>query len=516
MTPVAHEEICILDFGSQYTQLIARRIRELGVFSRVIPGTISYEEMDWSKVRGLVFSGGPASVDDPGAPQCDQRILFSELPKLGICYGLQLYGKARGAQLRRSEQREYGHARITVIDQSVHSLFAEIPEQSDVWMSHGDSLAHWPDSFIVLAQTADIPAAAIADRDGNFVGVQFHPEVRHTEYGQQILKNFLFEICGCRGDWSIGDFIEETITEIRQTVGDKQVVLAVSGGVDSSVCAVLLAKAIGEQAHPVFVDNGLLRADEAEEVVKALASVEVHVNPIEATDQFLSALGGVVDPEEKRKIIGRLFIEIFEREAKTLGQIEFLAQGTLYPDVIESTSVRGPSATIKSHHNVGGLPEIMNLKLVEPLRWLFKDEVRKVGRALGLPDYLIGRHPFPGPGLAVRILGEVTAEKLELLRKADKIFIDELRTSGWYDKIWQAFAVLLPGRTVGVMGDARTYERAVCLRAVTSVDGMTADVGELPYAVLKRAANRIINSTAGINRVAYDISSKPPATIEWE
>ncbi len=516
MTQSDHQEIWILDFGSQYTQLIARRVRELGVFSRVVPGTTAPDALDWPKISGLIFSGGPASVTDADAPRCAPEILFAKVPKLGICDGLQLYGVGRGGKIKTSERREYGRARIELVDAPGNTLFAGLPGESDVWMSHGDSLAEWPDGFVVLARTSDIPAAAVAEPEAQFFGVQFHPEVEHTKFGRQILRNFIFNICGCRGDWTIGDFIEETITDIRETVGDAEVSLAICGGVDSSVCAGLLARAIGDRVHPVFVDNGLLRWNEANEITVALAGMGVQVSAVDAADEFLTGLQGVTDPEQKRKIIGRIFIGVFEREAQRFADVRYLAQGTLYPDLIESVSVRGPSATIKSHHNVGGLPEQMNLDLVEPLKWLFKDEVRKVGKALGLPDSLIGRHPFPGPGLAVRILGEITPEKIKLLQAADKVFIDELRTTGWYDKIWQAFAVLLPGRTVGVMGDERTYERVICLRAVTSSDGMTADVGEIPYEILKRAANRIINSVKGVNRVVYDISSKPPATIEWE
>jgi len=516
MTQADHQEIWILDFGSQYTQLIARRVRELGVFSRVVPATIDPDDLDWPKISGLIFSGGPASVADPDAPVADERILFADVPKLGICYGLQLYGIRRGGKIKKSDRREYGRARITLDSTAGGPLLKDVPSETDVWMSHGDSLDSWPDGFTILARTPDIPAAAVAEPAKKFYGVQFHPEVEHTPHGRQILKNFVFDICGCRGDWTIGDFVDETIAEIRETVGKANVVLAISGGVDSSVCAALLGKAIGDQVHPVFVDNGLLRKDEADEVIAFLPKLGVKVHKVDAVDEFLGGLNGITDPEQKRKIIGGLFIDVFDREAHRIGDVEFLAQGTLYPDLIESVSVRGPSATIKSHHNVGGLPERMNLKLVEPLKWLFKDEVREVGRTLGLPESIIGRHPFPGPGLAVRILGELTREKLDLLREVDAIFIDELRTSGWYDKIWQAFAVLLPGRAVGVMGDERTYERVVCLRAVTSSDGMTADVGEIPYEILKRAANRIINNVKGVNRVAYDISSKPPATIEWE
>jgi len=516
MTRSAHQEIWILDFGSQYTQLIARRVRELGVFSRVVPGTTDPDKLDWPRISGLIFSGGPASVADPDAPVCAEGILFADVPKLGICYGLQLYGVRRGGKIRKSARREYGRARIKLADVEDNPLLRGLPAESDVWMSHGDSLKSWPESFHVLARTPEIPAAAVAEPEARFYGVQFHPEVEHTTYGRQILKNFLFEICGCRGDWTIKDFVDEATAQIRNAVGDADVILAISGGVDSSVCAALLGRAVGDRVHPIFVDNGLLRQNEAVEVMTALSHLGIDVHAVDAADEFLAALKGITDPEEKRKIIGRVFIDVFEREAGRWENARFLAQGTLYPDLIESVSVRGPSATIKSHHNVGGLPERMKLKLVEPLKWLFKDEVRKVGRVLGLPDSIIGRHPFPGPGLAVRILGEITPEKLDLLRTADNIFIDELRSSGWYDRIWQAFAVLLSARTVGVMGDERTYERAVCLRAVTSSDGMTADAGEIPYEILKRVANRIINSTKGINRVVYDISSKPPATIEWE
>jgi len=516
MTQTAHQEIWILDFGSQYTQLIARRVRELGVFSRVVPGTIEPEKLDWPKINGLIFSGGPASAADADAPTCSEKILFADVPKLGICYGLQLYGVHRGGKIKKAEQREYGRARVELVDTSHSPLLRGLPGESDVWMSHGDTLESWPEGFHVLARTPEIPVAAVVDSERRFYGVQFHPEVEHTVHGRQILKNFLFEICGCRGDWTIRDFIDEAAAEIRDVVGDADVVLAISGGVDSAVCAALLAQAVGERVHPVFVDNGLLRQNEATEVFAALSGLGINVHTVDAADEFITALKGVTDPEEKRKIIGRVFVDVFEREACRWERVKFLAQGTLYPDLIESVSVRGPSATIKSHHNVGGLPDRMKLKLVEPLKWLFKDEVRKVGRALGMPHSIIGRHPFPGPGLAVRILGEITQEELDLLRAADEIFINELRTSGWYDKIWQAFTVLLPGRTVGVMGDERTYERIVCLRAVTSSDGMTADVSEIPYEILKQAASKIINLTKGINRVVYDISSKPPATIEWE
>ena len=508
------ESIWILDFGSQFTQLIARRVRELGVFSRVVPCTIPSDDIDWTTARGIILSGGPASADAPGAPDCDPRILKSDIPKLGICYGLQLWGKHHGGKLAQSTTREYGRARFSRT--ADNPLLARVPASFDVWMSHGDVLATLPSGMFNTGQTDSVAIAALADPARKFWGLQFHPEVEHTQHGREILRAFIFDICRCRGGWNAGVFVDETVAEVRKQVGEGRVLMGVSGGVDSAVLAVLMQRAIGDRSVPVFVDTGLLREDEVNEVKAALADAGVHVDVVEAQDRFLNALAGVVEPEQKRKTIGRVFIEVFEEEARKLGKVDFLAQGTLYPDWIESVSVNGPSAVIKSHHNVGGLPEKMHLKLVEPLKWLFKDEVRAAGRSLGLPENVIGRHPFPGPGLAVRIIGPVSKPDLDILRAADRIFIGELRQSGWYDKVWQAFCVLLPVKTVGVMGDGRTYENVLSLRAVVSIDGMTADWAELPHDLLGRVANRIINEVRGINRVVYDISSKPPATIEWE
>lgn len=508
------ESIWILDFGSQFTQLIARRVRELGVFSRVVPCTVPYADIDWSTARGIILSGGPSSADAPGAPDCDPRILKSGVPILGVCYGLQLWGKHHGGKLEQSTAREYGRARFSRIGDN--PLFKNVPESFDVWMSHGDVLATVPEGMSNSGRTDSVEIAALADPDNKFWGIQFHPEVEHTQHGREIYRAFVFDICGCKGGWNAGTFVDQAISEVREQVGDGRVLMGVSGGVDSAVLAVLLQRAIGERSAPMFVDTGLLRDDEVNEVKVALAEAGVHVDVVAAQDRFLTALEGISDPEQKRKTIGRVFIEVFEEEAKKLGKVDFLAQGTLYPDWIESVSVNGPSAVIKSHHNVGGLPEKMRLKLVEPLKWLFKDEVRAAGRSLGLPENVIGRHPFPGPGLAVRIIGPVTRPALDILRVADRIFIGELRQSGYYDKVWQAFCVLLPVKTVGVMGDGRTYENVLSLRAVVSIDGMTADWAELPHELLARVSSRIINEVRGINRVVYDISSKPPATIEWE
>ena len=511
-----HEEtILVLDFGSQYTQLIARRIRELGVYSEIRPYDTPLEEIRQLRPKGIVLSGGPASVYEPDAPIPDPGIFSLGVPILGICYGLQLVTHLLGGKVEKATRREYGRAELHVDADS--PLFEGLPRDLTVWMSHGDRVESLPPGFRVVAHTANSPVASVEHEEKRIYGVQFHPEVVHTPRGAEILRNFAFRICGCQGLWNPRSFIETTVESVRSRVGNERVLCALSGGVDSSVAAVLVSKAVGRNLTAVFVDTGLLRWGEAEEVRRVFeGGFDFDFRFVDARDRFLSALRGVEDPERKRKIIGETFIRVFEEEAEKLGEIRFLVQGTLYPDVIESVSTRGPSATIKTHHNVGGLPEKMGFELIEPLRELFKDEVRRVGRELGLPEWLIGRHPFPGPGLAVRILGEVTPERVAVLQQADKIFIDELRQAGLYDQVWQAFAVLLPVKSVGVMGDERTYENAVVLRAVTSQDGMTADWAHLPHEFLGRVSNRIINEVAGVNRVAYDISSKPPSTIEWE
>jgi len=508
------ETIIILDFGSQYTQLIARRIRENKVFCEIVPFNQDINSYKDKNLKGIVLSGGPSSVFDPGAPFCGMEVFELNVPALGICYGLQLIGKLFGGELERSQKREYGKAIIHI--NKPEDLFSQVKDNTVVWMSHGDHLSQLPPGFEVLAHTENIPFAAIGDNERKIFGLQFHPEVAHTEEGKKIIQNFLFKICHCEGSWTTESFIDTTIHRIREQVKDGQVILGLSGGVDSSVCALLVNKAAGKQLHCIFVDNGLLRKNEAQEVISDFKIFDLNLISVDASERFLQKLQGVIDPEDKRKIIGRVFIEVFEEEAQKIKNVEFLVQGTLYPDVIESTSFKGPSATIKSHHNVGGLPEEMSLKLIEPLRELFKDEVRKLGKSLNLPENILRRHPFPGPGLAVRILGEVTKERLSILREADVIYISELKNADLYDKVWQAFCVLLPVQSVGVMGDERTYENVIALRAVTSVDGMTADWALLPYDVLGRIPNRIINQVKGVNRVVYDISSKPPATIEWE
>jgi len=510
----ANEMILILDFGSQYTQLIARRIREQNVYCEIVPYNADLSGYADRNIRGYILSGGPESLGEPGSPRLEKSFFDNDLPILGVCYGMQLIAEAYGGTLTSSTTREYGYADLNV--KKTDGIFNNVEDASTVWMSHGDSVRDLPSGFVNAGSTKTLEVAAIENPERKRYGLQFHPEVHHTEQGEKILKNFLFEICGCTGNWTTTSFIETTVANLKETLDGKKVVLALSGGVDSTVCSLLLKKAIGENLYAIFVNNGVLRKNEFEEVTEMLSSLGLNLIPVDASKLFLDRLSGVTDPEKKRKIIGNTFIDVFEEEAQKIGEVEFLAQGTLYPDVIESVSFRGPSATIKSHHNVGGLKDRMNLKLVEPLRELFKDEVRRLGKQLGLADRFIGRHPFPGPGLAVRVIGEITEERLRVLREADAIYIRELAENEQYDKIWQAFAVLLPVKSVGVMGDARTYENVIALRAVTSTDGMTADWAEIPKNILGRISNRIINEVKGVNRVVYDISSKPPATIEWE
>ncbi|MCK5126330.1 MAG: glutamine-hydrolyzing GMP synthase [candidate division Zixibacteria bacterium] len=509
-----HELILILDFGSQYTQLIARRVREQNVYCEIVPYNTDLSKYADANLKGYILSGGPSSVFDDDSPMLPDSFFETKTPILGICYGLQLMALKMGGKLVASENREYGPAVINISDEDI--LLKGVSSPNNVWMSHGDSLDAPPNGFRTLASTADIPFAALANDDRKFYGVQFHPEVNHTDNGAKIIKNFLFDICHVSGDWTTESFIESTVQMLKETIGDEKVILGISGGVDSTVTAGLLQKAVGDKMTAIFVNNGLLRKNEYEEVIDSYKSMGINLKPVDASEQFLTKLAGVVDPEKKRKIIGNTFIEVFEEAAKSVGDATFLAQGTLYPDVIESVSFKGPSATIKSHHNVGGLPEEMNLKIVEPLRELFKDEVRALGKMLEIDPLLIGRHPFPGPGLAVRILGDITVDKLNVLRDADAIYMSELKSTGQYDKIWQAFAILLPVQSVGVMGDERTYENTIALRAVTSTDGMTADWARIPDDILARISNRIINEVKGVNRVCYDISTKPPATIEWE
>ncbi len=506
-----HKKITVIDFGSQYTQLIVRKIRELNIYSEIIPYN-KFTSPDKDTI-GIILSGSPFSVHDSGHPVIDFD-KTGNLPILGICYGAQLIVDTFGGKVEKSDKREYGRSYLINIRES--KLFEGIKEGTQVWMSHSDHIEKLPENFIITASTHNIPVAAFEATDKPVYAVQFHPEVYHTTDGQLILRNFAVNICGAKQDWKPESFIEATVENLKKQLGNDKVILGLSGGVDSTVAAVLLNKAIGKNLISIFVDTGLLRYNEANEVKQAYETLGLNVITIDAKERFYHALKGIEDPEEKRKVIGKTFIEVFENEAKKLQGIKWLAQGTIYPDVIESAVGHVAAQTIKSHHNVGGLPEKMNLKVVEPLRLLFKDEVRKVGRALGIPDSFIDRHPFPGPGLAIRILGEITPQRVELLQKVDKIFIDGLREDNLYQKVWQAFAVLLPVRSVGVMGDERTYENVVALRAVTSVDGMTADWAHLPHEFLAKISNRIINNVKGVNRVVYDISSKPPATIEWE
>ncbi len=512
----AHDGIAILDFGSQYSQLIARRVRELNVYCEILRHDTTADTLRAKPPKGLILSGGPASVLADGAPDCDPALFSMGLPMLGICYGMQLMANKLDGRVKPGAHREYGRAVITITEKDV--IFQDVPPQLPVWMSHGDQVDQLPSGFRTLASTPSCPHTAIADTERGFYPLQFHPEVAHTTQGTDILRRYLFDVCDCSGDWTMAQFIDESVTAIREKVGDEHVLCGLSGGVDSSIAAALLHKAIGKQLHCVFVDNGLLRHGEAEQVEHTFGEAfGMDLRVAHAQDIFLDRLAGVIDPEEKRKIIGRTFIEVFTDEARNVGPVKYLAQGTLYPDVIESVSpIGGPSVTIKSHHNVGGLPPDLKFELIEPLRELFKDEVRVLGRELGVPDVIVDRQPFPGPGLAVRILGEVTRERVALLQQADLRVQEEIEKLENYRDIWQAFAVLLPIQTVGVMGDERTYENVAAVRAVQSLDGMTADWFRLPYDTLGTISNRIINEVRGINRVVYDISSKPPATIEWE
>ncbi|MBS4012674.1 MAG: glutamine-hydrolyzing GMP synthase [Bacteroidetes bacterium] len=508
-----HEMILILDFGSQYTQLIARRVRELNVYCEIHP--YHYKPSNFDNIKGVILSGSPFSTREKDSPRPDLSGIVGKIPLLGVCYGAQLLALENGGDVEASATREYGRANLCFVD-SKEDLLVGVSQNSQVWMSHGDTITKLPASYKKIASTADVDIAAFRANGDNVYGLQFHPEVYHSTDGFILLRNFIVDICGCEQSWTPESFIESTVENLKQKIGNDKVVLGLSGGVDSSVAAVLLHKAIGTQLHCIFVDNGLLRKNEFESVLDSYLHMGLNVKGVRAADNFYNALKGLTDPELKRKAIGKAFIEVFDEEAHKIQDVVWLAQGTIYPDVIESVSVKGPSATIKSHHNVGGLPDFMKLKIVEPLSSLFKDEVRRVGSALHISDHLLKRHPFPGPGLGIRILGDITPDKVRILQDVDDIFIKGLRDSGLYDKVWQAAAILLPVQSVGVMGDERTYENAVCLRAVTSTDGMTADWSHLPYEFLAKVSNDIINKVKGVNRVVYDISSKPPATIEWE
>jgi GMP synthase (glutamine-hydrolysing) len=508
--------ILIIDFGSQYNQLIARRVREFHVYCQIDPPDIDLDYIKNLKPKGIILSGGPSSIYEKNSPKCDETIFDLGIPVLGICYGMQFMINALGGTVKRARKREYGFAELKVKKQT--GLFKGVEEKTNTWMSHGDSTAKLPGGFRITASTENTRIAATVHPKKNLYGLQFHPEVQHTSRGKTMLRNFLFDVCGCKRTWTMKSFAQDSISQIRESVGNKKVILGLSGGVDSSVTALLIHKAVGKNLTCIFVDNGLLRKDEAEKLKKTLKQhLEINIRFVSAKTKFIKALSKITDPEKKRKIIGKNFMDVFEAQARKIKDVEFLAQGTLYPDIIESQSAfGGPTSVIKSHHNVGGLPKNMKLKLVEPLKYLFKDEVRLLGKALGLDEDLIWRQPFPGPGLAIRIIGEINKSRLSLLREVDDILLDEIRNSGYYKKLWQSFAVLLPIKSVGVMGDKRTYENIVAIRAVTSKDAMTADWAKLPYKLLGKISNRIINEVAGVNRVVYDISSKPPSTIEWE
>lgn len=509
-----HQSILIIDFGSQYTQLIARRIRELNVYCEIHPCT--KVPVPDASVKGIILSGSPASVRDPEAPRIDTLTLRGKIPVLGVCYGAQLMAAQAGGSVQPSRTREYGRAMLALADEEEDQFVQEVADESQVWMSHSDTITELPEGFRILASTSDVKVAAYRVDNELTYGLQFHPEVIHSIEGKQFLKNFVYDICGCKGDWTPGSFVEETVESLRAQLKDDQVILGLSGGVDSGVAAMLLHRAIGKNLHCVFVNNGLLRKNEFEQVLETYRHFGLNIEGVDASERFYNELAGVTDPETKRKIIGRVFIEVFDDKAHQIDNVKWLAQGTIYPDVIESVSVKGPSATIKSHHNVGGLPDFMKLKVVEPLRSLFKDEVREVGKSLGMSSDLLDRHPFPGPGLGIRILGDVTKEKVRIIQEVDHIFIEGLKNHGLYNQVWQAGSIFIPVQSVGVMGDERTYENVVALRAVTSTDGMTADWCHLPYEFLGKISNEIINRVKGVNRVVYDISSKPPATIEWE